>query len=153
VCFRPVLKLRRSSAFSGDAPAKFPIAVFRRILLVNHVKKKKFCCLLLVIDVSDRPRCFSARTDQVIVASDRPRCFSARTNPKIVASDRPWCFSARTDQVVVQVSDKFSTGVEVLFNLFRVFVLCTPIYSSLRGSIRICFLCFSFACTFQVGFI
>jgi hypothetical protein len=118
---------------SGDAPAKFPVAVFRRILLVNH--KKKNCCLLFVIDVSDRPRCFSARTDQVIVASDRPRCFSARTNPKIVASDRPWCFSARTDQVIVasdrpwcfsartdqvviQVSDKFSTGVEVLFNLF-----------------------------------
>jgi hypothetical protein len=75
MCFRPVLKLRRSSAFSGESPAKFPVAVFRRILLVNHVKKK-ICCLLLVIDVSDRPRCFSARTDQVIVASDRPRCFS-----------------------------------------------------------------------------
>jgi hypothetical protein len=40
---------------SGDAPAKFPVAVFRRILLVNHLKKKKkICCLLLVIDVSDR---------------------------------------------------------------------------------------------------
>jgi hypothetical protein len=94
---------------------KFPVAVFRRILLVNH---KKNCCLLLVIDVSDRPRCFLARIDQVIVASDRPRCFSARTNPKIVASDRPWCFSVRTDQIVVQVSDEFPTGVEVLFNLF-----------------------------------
>jgi hypothetical protein len=34
----------------------------------------------------------------------------------IVASDRPWCFSARTDQVVVQVSDEFSIGIEVLFN-------------------------------------
>jgi hypothetical protein len=33
---------RRVSA----APAKFPVAVFRRILLVNHVKKKK---LLFVV--------------------------------------------------------------------------------------------------------
>jgi hypothetical protein len=29
---------------SGDAPAKFPVAVFRRILLVNHVKKKIVVC-------------------------------------------------------------------------------------------------------------
>jgi hypothetical protein len=107
--------------------------------------RKKICCLSLVIDVSDRPRCFSARTDQVIVASDRPRCFSARTNPKIVASDRPWCFSARTDQVivasdrpwcfsartdqvVVQVSDKFSTGVEVLFNHFVICIVCSKLF-------------------------
>jgi hypothetical protein len=114
VCFWPVLNLRRSSAFSGESPA-----MLRRSFLLLFSGEscwlimKKNCCLLLVIDVSDRPRCFSARTDQVIVASDRPRCFSARTNPKIVASDRPWCFSVRTDQVVVQVSDKFSTGVEV----------------------------------------
>jgi hypothetical protein len=69
VRFRPVLKLRRSSAFSGKSPAKFffffffffffSVAVFRRILLVNHVKKKKKkCSLLLVIDVSDRPWIF-----------------------------------------------------------------------------------------------
>jgi hypothetical protein len=130
VCFRPVLKLRRSSAFSGDAPAKFPVDVFRRILLVNHVKKKKkkICCLLLVIDVSDRPRCFSARTNPKIVASDRPWCFSARTDQVIVASDRPWCFSARTDQVVVQVSDKFSTGVEVLFNYFVICIVCSKLF-------------------------
>jgi hypothetical protein len=71
-----------------------------------------------VIDVSDWPMYFSTRIDQVIVASDRPRCFSVRTNPKIVASDRPWCFSVRTDQMVVQVSDKFLTGIAVLFNCF-----------------------------------
>jgi hypothetical protein len=132
VCFRPVFEAPTKFCIfrrvSDDAPAKFPVAVFRRILLVNHVKKKKICCLLLVIDVSDRPRCFSARTDQVIVASDRPRCFSARTNPKIVASDRPWCFSARTDQVVVQVSDKFSTGVEVLFNYFVICIVCSKLF-------------------------
>jgi hypothetical protein len=73
-----------------------------------------FCCwLLLVINVSDRPLCFSAKTDQVIVASDRP-----------------WCFAARTNQLVVQVSDQFfwrkpinwfqvstvSAGIAVLFN-------------------------------------
>jgi hypothetical protein len=34
------LKLRRSSAFSSESLAKFPVAVFRRILLVNHMKKK-----------------------------------------------------------------------------------------------------------------
>jgi hypothetical protein len=135
VCFRPVLKLQRSFAFSGESPA-----MLRRSFLLLFsgescwlIIKKKNCCLLLVIDVSDRLRCFSARTDQVIVAFDRPRCFSARTNPKIVvsdrpwcflartdqvivASDRPWCFSARTDQMVVQVSDEIPTGVEVLFN-------------------------------------
>jgi hypothetical protein len=119
VCFRPVLKLQRSFAFSGESPA-----MLRRSFLLLFsgescwliIKKKKNCCLLLVIDVSDRLRCFSARTDQVIVAFDRPRCFSVRTNPKIVVSDRPWCFSARTDQMVVQVSDEIPTGVEVLFN-------------------------------------
>jgi hypothetical protein len=29
---------------SGDAPAKFPVAVFRRILLVNYVKNFVVCC-------------------------------------------------------------------------------------------------------------
>jgi hypothetical protein len=29
---------------SGDTPAKFPVAVFRRILLVNHEKKIVVCC-------------------------------------------------------------------------------------------------------------
>jgi hypothetical protein len=99
VCFRPVLKLCRSSAFSGESPAMLRPA--------------------LVIDVSDRPLCFSVRTDQVIVASDWPWCFVARTDPKLLlidVSDRPWCFSARTDQIVVQVSNEFPTGVKVLFN-------------------------------------
>jgi hypothetical protein len=72
-----------------------------------------------VIDVSDRPMCFSARTDQVIVASDWPRCFLARTNPKIVASDRPWCFSARTDQMVVQVSDEFRPALKFYLICFE----------------------------------
>jgi hypothetical protein len=39
-----------------------------------------------------------------------------RSNVEIIVSDRPWCFSAKTDQMVVQVSDEFSTSVEVLFN-------------------------------------
>jgi hypothetical protein len=72
-----------------------------------------------VIDVSDRPWCFSTRTDQVIVASDRPWCFAARTDPKLLlidVSDQPWCFLVRIDQMVVQVSDEFPTEVEVLFN-------------------------------------
>jgi hypothetical protein len=38
------------------------------------------------------------------------------TDQVIVASNRPWCFSARTNQIVVQVSDKFRTSIEVLFN-------------------------------------
>jgi hypothetical protein len=40
-----------------------------------------------------------------------------RSNVVIVVSSRPWCFAARYDQIlVVQVSEEFSTGVEVLFN-------------------------------------
>ena len=46
----------------------------------------------------------------------------ARTNQVIIASDRLWCFSARTNQVVVQVFNEFSAGVEVLFN-YLVFVV------------------------------
>jgi hypothetical protein len=51
----------------------------------------------------------------------------ARIDQVIIASDRPWCFSARTDQMVVQVLDKFSTSVEVLFNYL---VICI-VYSKL----------------------
>jgi hypothetical protein len=58
-----------------------------------------------------------------------------RLDVEIIVSDRPWCFSARTDQMVVQVFDEFSTGVEVLFN-YLVFALCTPSCSSLRESVK-----------------
>jgi hypothetical protein len=35
----------------------------------------------------------------------------------IVVSDQPWCFVARSDQILVdQVSDDFSTGLEILLN-------------------------------------
>jgi hypothetical protein len=35
----------------------------------------------------------------------------------IIVSNRPWCFAVRSDQILVdQVSDKFSTGLEVLLN-------------------------------------
>jgi hypothetical protein len=42
--------------------------------------------------------------------------FSATTDHVIVASHRLWCFLAKTNQMIVQVSDEFSTGVEFLFN-------------------------------------
>jgi hypothetical protein len=77
----------------------------------------------------------------------------------INVSDRPWCFAARSDQILVdQVSNEFSTGLEVLLNYlvicFLVFVLCTPSCFSSRGSVKVCFSsCFSFACIVQVGFI
>jgi hypothetical protein len=77
----------------------------------------------------------------------------ARTDQVIVASVRPWCFSARIDQMVIQVSDEFLTGVEVLLNYF-VICIVAPSDSSLRGSIRVCFSsCFSSACIFQAEFI
>jgi hypothetical protein len=64
----------------------FPVSVFQRNLLVNHMKYK--CCLLLVIDISDRPWFFFlARTDQVIVTFDWPWCFAARTDPKLLLID------------------------------------------------------------------
>jgi hypothetical protein len=90
---------------SGDAPAIF--FFFSSCFLVGkscekRKKKKNRCCLLLVIDVSDRPWIF-----------------------------RPWCFS-RTDQVVVQVSDKFSTNVEVLFNDFVICIVCSKLFQ-LKG--------------------
>jgi hypothetical protein len=35
----------------------------------------------------------------------------------IDVSDRPWCFAVRSDQIIVdQVSEEFSTGLEVLLN-------------------------------------
>jgi hypothetical protein len=49
--------------------------------------------------------------------------------------------------MVVQVYDKFSTGVEVLFN-YLVFVLCTPSYFSLRVSVRVCFYSCFFICLY-----
>ena len=92
------------------------------------------------------------RTDQVIVVSNWPWCFTARTNPKIVVSNRPWCFLAKTDQMVVQVFDEFSIGIEVLFN-YLVFVLCTPSCSSLRGSVKVCFFSCFFICLYLPSWI
>ena len=54
----------------------------------------------------------------VINVSNRTWCFAARTDPKLLlinVSDRPWCFVARSNRIfVVEVSDEFSTGLEVL---------------------------------------
>jgi hypothetical protein len=66
----------------------------------------------------------------VIDVSDRHWCFMARTNPKLLlidVFDRPWCFSARTDQMVVQVSNQFSTGVEV-FNYLVICLVCSKLF-------------------------
>ena len=61
-------------------------------------------------------------------------------------------FSTRTHQMVVQVFDEFSPWVEVLFN-YLVFVLCTPSYSSLRGSVRVCFSSCFFICLYLPSWI
>jgi hypothetical protein len=91
----------------------------------NYIKCN--CCLLLVIDVSDWPwifwrepiKCHCIRLALVFFGKNQSqdRCIRpaldspVRTDQVIIASDRPWCFSARTDQIVVQISDEFSTSV------------------------------------------
>jgi hypothetical protein len=74
----------------------------------NYIKCN--CCLLLVIDVSDWPWIFwrePIKCHCIRPALDSP----VRTDQVIIVSDRPWCFSAKTDQIVVQISDEFSTSV------------------------------------------
>jgi hypothetical protein len=44
-------------------------------------------------------------------------CYENRSSVVIDVSDRPWCFAVRSDQIIVdQVSEEFSTGLEVLLN-------------------------------------
>jgi hypothetical protein len=143
----------------------FLVVVFRRNLLVNHVFV--VCCWWLMYPTGlgffgenrSSDHCirlalafFSENQSQDCCI--RPTLDSpARTDQVIVTSDRPWCFSARTDQMIVQVSDEFWPVLK-FYLIILLFVLCAPSYSNLRGSIKICFSsCFSFACTFQAGFI
>jgi hypothetical protein len=55
--------------------------------------------------------------------------------------------------MVVQVSDEFSTSVEVLFNYLVICLVCSKLFQ-LEGEFRVYFSsCFSFVCVFQAGFI
>jgi hypothetical protein len=50
----------------------------------------------------------------------------------IDVSDQPWCFAVRSDQIIVdQVSDKFSTGLEVLLNYLV--ICCESLYCVLQA--------------------
>jgi hypothetical protein len=74
-------------------------------------------CLLLVIDVSNRP--WIVRREPIpksLYLTGLEFSGETRSNVEIVVSDWPWCFSGRTNQTVVQVFDEFSTSIEVLFN-------------------------------------